>query len=93
MIDAFILGMVFTKIARPGKRTTTVIFSRQGVVTKRDDKFCLMFRVADVRKRQLSECHVRMYLYRTYKTLEGECRGPPWTDFPDLRGFYGLILD
>lgn len=71
LVDAVIIGIIFTKIARPSKRQSTIIFSQNATVTKRDDKYAIMFRVADVRKRQLSECHVRMYLYRTYKTLEG----------------------
>ena len=72
LIEACIIGLIFTKIARPGKRNTTVLFSHNAVITKRDDKFCLMFQLADVRKRQLVECHVRLHLFRTYKTLEGK---------------------
>jgi len=71
-IEACVIGLIFTKIARPGKRQTTIIFSQNAVITKRDDKFCLMFNIADVRKRQLVECHVRLHLFRTYRTLEGK---------------------
>ena len=71
LIDCSIIGLIFTKISRPGKREGTIAFSQNAVITKRDDKFVFMFRVADMRKRQLNECHVRAYLYRSYKTLEG----------------------
>lgn len=70
--DAVIMGLVFTKVARPGKRQSTIIFSEKAVINKKDDKYCLMFKVADVRKRQLGECHVRLHLFRRYKTLEGQ---------------------
>ncbi|XP_057310355.1 G protein-activated inward rectifier potassium channel 3-like [Hydractinia symbiolongicarpus] len=71
IIEACIIGLIFTKVARPGKRQSTIVFSKNAVITKRDDKFCLMFNIADVRKKQLGECHVRLHLFRTYKTLEG----------------------
>lgn len=70
--DAVIMGLIFLKVARPGKRKSTVVFSEKAVVNKKDDKYCLMFGIADVRKRQLAECHVRVHLFRRYKTLEGQ---------------------
>lgn len=72
VIEACLVGLIFTKIARPGKRQSTIVFSEKAVVNKRDDKYCLMFKIADVRKRQLVECHVRLHLFRKYKTLEGK---------------------
>ena len=72
LIEACVIGLIFTKLQRPGKRKTTILFSKKAVVTKRDDKICLMFNTCDVRKRQLLECHVRLHLFRTYKTLEGK---------------------
>jgi len=72
LTDAVIMGLIFTKVARPGKRQSTIVFSEKAVVNKKDDKYCLMFKIADVRKRQLVECHVRLHLFRRYKTLEGQ---------------------
>ncbi|XP_065660206.1 G protein-activated inward rectifier potassium channel 3 isoform X3 [Hydra vulgaris] len=71
-LGACFCGLIYTKIARPGKRESTVRFSHHAVITKRDNKICFMFNIADVRKRQLIECHVRMYLFRSYKTIEGK---------------------
>lgn len=70
-IDSILLGLVFAKLARPNKRSNTIIFSENAVISKRDGKYCLMFQVADLRKRQLPESHIRAYLYRSVKTAEG----------------------
>ena len=70
-VDAVLLGLVFAKLARPTKRSSTILFSENAAVSKRDGKFCLMFQVADVRKRQLPEAHIRAYLFRSLKTQEG----------------------
>ena len=70
-VDSILLGLVFAKLARPTKRSNTIIFSENAVISKRDGKYCLMFQVADLRKRQLPESHVRAYLYRSVKTAEG----------------------
>lgn len=72
LTDAVIMGLIFTKVARPGKRQSTILFSEKAVINKKDDKYCLMFKIADVRKRQLAECHVRLHLFRKYRTLEGQ---------------------
>ena len=70
-IDSILLGLVFAKLARPTKRSNTIIFSENAAISKRDGKYCLMFQVADLRKRQLPESHIRAYLYRSIKTAEG----------------------
>lgn len=72
LISAIEGGIIFIKFARPRKRESTVVFSQSALVTIRDGKFCLCFRLADIRKRQLSECTIRVHLYRTYTTREGK---------------------
>ena len=71
MIDAFLLGLTFAKLSRPRERTKTVLFSENAVITLRDGKMCLVFRVGDVRKSQLVEAHVRLQLFQKTVTLEG----------------------
>ena len=70
-VDSVLLGLVFAKLARPNKRSSTIVFSENAAISKRDGNYCLMFQVADLRKRQLPESHVRAYLYRSIKTKEG----------------------
>ena len=62
LIDAFLLGLIFTKLARPCKRANTNAFSRNAAISKRSSRPCLMFQIADIREQQLLDCRVRLYL-------------------------------
>ncbi len=44
-------GVVFAKLAKPKHRSETVMLS--AVICKRDDEYCLVFRVGDMRTSQL----------------------------------------
>lgn len=46
------VGVVFSKISRPKKRTQTLMFSKYGVICQRDGSLCLLLRVGDMRKVQ-----------------------------------------
>lgn len=59
IIDAFIIGAVMAKIAKPKKRNETLVFSETAVVALRDGKLCMMWRVGNLRKSHLVEAHVR----------------------------------
>ena len=43
------VGLVFSKLSRPQLRQKTVIFSTHAVVTLRNRKLCLIFRIGDLR--------------------------------------------
>ena len=49
-----------------------MLFSDKAVIGKRDDRLCLMFRVADLRDSQLVECHIQVEMFYTRNTNEGE---------------------
>ena len=49
-----------------------MLFSEKAVIGKRDDRFCLMFRVGDLRASQLLECHIQAEMFYTRETNEGE---------------------
>ncbi|CAL1589059.1 unnamed protein product [Knipowitschia caucasica] len=72
IIDAFMIGAIMAKMARPKKRAETLLFSQTAVIAMRDGKLCLMFRVANLRKSQLVEAHVRAQLVKPRYTEEGE---------------------
>ncbi|KAI4811706.1 hypothetical protein KUCAC02_014583 [Chaenocephalus aceratus] len=55
IIDAFIIGAVMAKIAKPKKRNETLVFSETAVVAMRDGKLCMMWRVGNLRKSHLVE--------------------------------------
>ncbi|RXN10167.1 inward rectifier potassium channel 2-like protein [Labeo rohita] len=72
IIDAFIIGAVMAKMAKPKKRNETLVFSHNATVAMRDNKLCLMWRVGNLRKSHLVEAHVRAQLLRSRTTAEGE---------------------
>ncbi|KAM6967789.1 ATP-sensitive inward rectifier potassium channel 14 [Aplochiton taeniatus] len=72
IIDAFIIGAVMVKIAKPKKRNETLVFSDTAVVALRDGKLCMMWRVGNLRKSHLVEAHVRAQLLKPRVTPEGE---------------------
>jgi hypothetical protein len=65
LIDSFLLGLIFTKLSRPRNRRRTLLFSDYSVI--RDGEGArgrvLEFRIADVRRSQVVEAHVRLQLY------------------------------
>lgn len=63
-IQAFMVGIVFAKLARPIKRAQTLLFSRNAIICHRDGIPCLMFRVGDMRKSHIIEAHVRAQIIR-----------------------------
>jgi inward rectifier potassium channel len=73
-------GLLFAKFSRPFARVT---FSRNAVITTRDGKKLLMFRVANERDSLIVEAQMRLVLVRTEKTKEGE----------SLRRFVDLPLE
>lgn len=72
IIDAFIIGAVMAKMAKPKKRNETLVFSHNATVAMRDSKLCLMWRVGNLRKSHLVEAHVRAQLLKSRTTAEGE---------------------
>ncbi|XP_077577510.1 ATP-sensitive inward rectifier potassium channel 14 [Stigmatopora nigra] len=72
IIDAFIIGAVMAKMAKPKKRNQTLVFSETAVVALRDGKLCMMWRVGNLRKSHLVEAHVRAQLLKSRVTQEGE---------------------
>ena len=71
LLDAFLIGLVFTKLTRPRQRAKTILLSTKFVVHSTSHSNlqeggranCLQIRIADLRRSQLVEAHVRLYLY------------------------------
>ena len=72
IIDAFVIGAVMAKMAKPKKRNETLVFSQHATVALRDGKLCLMWRVGNLRRSHLVEAHVRAQLLQSRTTAEGE---------------------
>ncbi|XP_075765893.1 G protein-activated inward rectifier potassium channel 4-like [Pelodiscus sinensis] len=72
MIDALMVGCMFVKISRPKKRAQTLIFSKKCVISHRDEKLCLMFRIGDLRDSHMVDAKIRAKLIKSRQTKEGE---------------------
>uniref|UniRef100_A0A8B9G6K7 Potassium inwardly rectifying channel subfamily J member 9 n=1 Tax=Amazona collaria TaxID=241587 RepID=A0A8B9G6K7_9PSIT len=72
MVNAFMVGCMFVKISQPNKRAETLVFSSHAVVSLRDDRLCLMFRVGDLRDSHIVEASIRAKLIKSKQTQEGE---------------------
>ena len=72
ILDAILLGLLFTKITRPRSRRKTILFSNKVVLYEEDGHRYMEFRVGNLRKSQIAECHVRLVLY-WYRDLGAGC--------------------
>lgn len=72
VVDAFMVGCMFVKISQPKKRAQTLVFSEKAVISQRNGKMCLMFRVGDLRNSNLVEAQIRSKLIKSRLTSEGE---------------------
>ena len=72
LLDGVLLGLVLTKASRAKSRACSIVFSRYGVVCRRNGVLCLLWRLADLRVRSVCEAHIRAYLYKSQRTREGE---------------------
>lgn len=66
---ALVSGLLFAKLSRP---TAKVLFSNVAVITQRNGRPCLMFRLANARGNQILGGSVRVTLLRSEMTQEGE---------------------
>lgn len=73
IIQAFMVGLVFSKLSRPRNRSKTIIFSHHAVINLRDGKLCLVIRIGDLRDDNfILGTKISAKLIRTRTTLEGE---------------------
>ncbi|XP_067848491.1 G protein-activated inward rectifier potassium channel 2 [Heptranchias perlo] len=72
IVNAFMVGCMFVKISQPNKRAETLVFSTHAVISIRDGRLCLMFRVGDLRNSHIVEASIRAKLIKSKQTKEGE---------------------
>lgn len=63
-LQAFMVGILFAKLTRPKGRTQTILFSKNAVISYRDEKLCLQFRVGDVRTSRILNVNVSTFLLK-----------------------------
>ncbi|XP_032822670.1 G protein-activated inward rectifier potassium channel 1-like isoform X1 [Petromyzon marinus] len=72
IVDAFLVGCMFIKMSQPKKRAETLMFSESAVISMRDGRLCLMFRVGNLRNSHMVSAQIRCKLLRSRQTPEGE---------------------
>ncbi|XP_069754504.1 ATP-sensitive inward rectifier potassium channel 11-like [Narcine bancroftii] len=72
VINAIMLGCIFMKTSQAHHRAETLIFSKVAVISPRDGRLCLMFRVGDLRKSMIIGASIRVQVVRRASTAEGE---------------------
>ncbi len=70
IIDAVLLGLLFTKITRPRNRRRTILFADKMVLYEDRGERYLEFRIGNLRKSQIAECHIRLVLYWYREPIE-----------------------
>lgn len=90
VLDAFVVGAVMAKMAKPKKRNETLVFSENAVVALRDRRLCLMWRVGNLRRSHLVEAHVRAQLLQVTGVPGRRPPGPVGTKPRGLVGDVGL---
>jgi len=64
IVDAFLIGCMFIKMSQPNKRAETLMFSQDAVISQRDGKLCLMFRVGNLRNSHMVSAQIRCKLIK-----------------------------
>ncbi|XP_052468091.1 G protein-activated inward rectifier potassium channel 1 [Carassius gibelio] len=59
-------------MSQPKKRAETLMFSQDAVISQRDGKLCLMFRVGNLRNSHMVSAQIRCKLIKSRQTPEGE---------------------
>merc|ERR1712179_343216 len=47
ILQAFLVGLIFSKLSKPGNRSRTIIFSKQAVISLKNGRLCVSMRVGD----------------------------------------------
>eukprot|EP01038_Epipyxis_sp_PR26KG_P010781 gene10781-14476_t len=68
--EALTVGILYCKISRPQARASTIIFSNKAVIRRIRGKLYFMFQLCELRKQQLVEAHIRVYLVRNEPDYE-----------------------
>ncbi|CAL8287843.1 unnamed protein product [Boreogadus saida] len=70
IVDAFLIGCMFIKMSQPKKRAETLMFSQSAVISQRDGRLCLMFRVGNLRNSHMVSAQIRCKVIRHLTVLK-----------------------
>jgi len=72
LFSSTLFGIIFVKFSRPQTRCESIIFSNIALISKRDGKTCLIFRILNVRKHMLVHPKLSLFFVSNATTMEGE---------------------
>jgi hypothetical protein len=79
--DAVTIGIIYSRLSRPTTRASTIVFSNYAIIRRIRGKLYFMFQLCELRKHQLVEAHVRLYLVKQDRYLgSGEDRSSHRTE-------------
>lgn len=76
IVEGLSIGIVYCRLSRPHARASTLIFSQRAVIRRIRGKLYFMFQLCELRKHQLVEAHVRLYIVRKEVDRSGEYPHP-----------------
>lgn len=62
-IDGILIGIIYSKLTRPPRKTYKMKFSQKAIICLRDSKLCLMFRVCDPNETHIIGSRIQACLY------------------------------
>ena len=74
--DALIIGIIYSRVSRPSKRASTVVFSKFAIIRRIRGKLYFMLQLCELRKHQLVEAHIRCYAVRHERDMDGAVIAP-----------------
>ena len=70
--DAVTVGVIYSRLARPTARASTILFSSCAVIRRIRGRLYLLLQLCELRKHQLLEAHVRLYAIRQERALPAD---------------------
>jgi potassium inwardly-rectifying channel subfamily J len=71
-VQSLMTGLIFAKLSRPKHRAQTMMFSSHAVICLRENGYCLLFRVGNMRRSHIIGTSIRGLLVKNRLTKEGE---------------------
>lgn len=64
LVEGITIGIIYARLSRPHSRATTLIFTDKAIMRRIRGKLYFMFQLCELRKHQLVEAHIRLYVLK-----------------------------
>eukprot|EP00927_Polykrikos_kofoidii_P004525 TRINITY_DN11783_c0_g1_i1.p1 TRINITY_DN11783_c0_g1~~TRINITY_DN11783_c0_g1_i1.p1 ORF type:complete len:477 (-),score=57.62 TRINITY_DN11783_c0_g1_i1:19-1449(-) len=69
LVNSFLVGLIFTHMSSGKRRGLSIIFSNNAVIRQMSGRLYLVIQLCELRRTQLLEAHVRLYVVRNPRFL------------------------